>query len=123
MLEDIKKIKGDVLRFMEQEAGKYGNGRMDTKQMGELADIVKDLAEAEYYCTISENMGGGQEQMGYRSMGYQGQGGSMGGGQGSTGGRQGYSGGGMGHTDPMQAVREMLATYPDLRMQLRNELM
>lgn len=123
MLEDIKKIKGDVLRFMEQEASKYGNGRMDTKQMGDLADIVKDLAMAEYYCTTAQAMTGEQDSMGYtqpRAMGYQGQGGM--GGQGSTGGRQGY-GGGMGHTDPMQAVREMLSIYPDLRTQLRNELM
>jgi hypothetical protein len=125
MLEDIKKIKSDVLRFMEQEAGKYGNGRMDTKQMGELADIVKDLAEAEYYCTVAEAMGGGQDSMGYtqpRMMGYQGQG--MGS-QGSTGGsgRQGYGSGMMGHTDPMQVVRDMLASNPELRTQLRNELM
>lgn len=120
-MDEIKKIKADVLRFMEQEASKYGNGRMDTKQMGDLADIVKDLAEAEYYCTVAEAMGGGQDQMGYmqpRTMGYQGQG-SMG----STGGRQGYGGGMMGHTDPMQIVRDVLASNPEIRSQLRSELM
>ena len=55
-------------------------------------------------------------------MGYQGQ--SMGV-QGSTGGsgRQGYGSGMMGHTDPMQVVRDMLASNPELRTQLRNELM
>lgn len=121
MTEDIKILKAKVLQFMEQEIGKYGNGRMDVKQVGELADIVKDLAEAEHYCAIVQSMTDSQDTMGYaqpRTMGYQGQGG-----QGSTGGRQGYGGGSMGHTDPMQAVREMLATYPDLRSQLRNELM
>lgn len=124
MLEDIKKVKADVLRFMEQEVGKYGNGRMDVKQVGELADVIKDLAEAEYYCTVAQSMGGSQDSMGYtypNTMGYQGQGGM--GGQGSTSGRQGYGGGMMGHTDPMQVVRDMLASNPELRSQLRNELM
>lgn len=125
-MDEIKKIKADVLRFMDQEAGKYGNGRMDTKQMGDLADIVKDLSEAEYYCTVSQSMTGGQDAMGYaqsRMMGYQGQGGGMSN-QGSMGGgRQGYGGGMMGHTDPMQIVRDMLASNPELRSQLRNELM
>lgn len=126
MIEDIKKIKADVLRFMEQEVGKYGNGRMDTKQVGDLADVIKDLSEAEYYCTVAEAMGGGQDAMGYtqpRMMGYQGQGSGMGN-QGSMGGgRQGYGGGMMGHTDPMQIVRDVLASNPELRSQLRSELM
>lgn len=121
MIEDIKKIKADVLRFMDQEVGKYGGQRMDVKEIGDLADVVKDLAEAEYYCTVAEAMGGGQDAMGYmqpRTMGYQGQGG-----MGSTGGRQGYGGGMMGHTDPMQIVRDVLASNPEIRSQLRNELM
>lgn len=126
MIEDIKRIKADVLRFMEQEVGKYGGQRMDVKEIGDLADVVKDLAEAEYYCTVAEAMGGSQDSMGYtqpRIMGYQGQGGGMGG-QGSTGsGRQGYGGSMMGHTDPMQIVRDVLASNPELRSQLRNELM
>lgn len=119
MTEDIKALKSRVLQFMEQEVGKYGNARMDVKQVGELADVVKDLAEAEYYCTVAEAMGGGQEPMGYSQprMGYQQQGGM--GGQ----GRQGYGGGMMGHTDPMQVVRDVLANNPELRSQLRNELM
>lgn len=119
MLEDIKKIKGDVLRFMEQESNKYGNGRMDTKQMGDLADIVKDLAEAEYYCTVAESMGGNQESIGYtqpRMMGYQNQGS---GNFNTPSGRQDV----MGHTDPMRVIRDMLASNPELRSQLRNELM
>lgn len=112
MIEDIKKIKADVLRFMEQEVGKYDNGRMDTKQVGDLADIVKDLSEAEYYCTVSQSMAGGQDTMGYTQPRMTGQ-----------GERQGYGGGMMGHTDPMQVVRDMLASNPKLRSRLRNELM
>ena len=99
-MDEIKKIKADVLRFMQQEVSKY-NGRMDTKEIGELADIVKDLAEAEYYCSVAEAMG---QSAGYSGgqMGYQGQQGSMGyqGQQGPMGGRSGYGGGSMGHSRP-----------------------
>lgn len=120
MTEDIKMLKAKVMQFMDQEVNKYGNGRMDVKQIGDLADVVKDLAEAEYYCTVAESMTGGQDAMGYTRMGYS-QGG-MGGGT-SGGGRQGYGGGMMGHTDPMQIVRDVLASNPELRSQLRSELM
>lgn len=116
MTEDIKVIKAKVLQFMEQEANKYVSGRMDVKQIGELADIVKDLAEAEYYCTVAESMAGQQGYTQPSHMGY-GQGGGM------SNGRQGYGNGTMGHTDPMQVVRDMMATNPELRSQLRSELM
>lgn len=124
MLEDIKKIKEDVLRFMGQEVNKYPNGRMDTKQVGDLADIVKDLAMAEYYCTTAESMA---ESMGYsRPMGYGGQQGSSGGmGGGQGGGRSGYgSSGSMGHTDPIEIIRNMMVSLsPDMRNQLLKEFM
>lgn len=118
MIEDIKKIKGDVLRFMEQEAGKYGNGRMDTKQMGDLADIVKDLAMAEYYCTVADSM---TDSMGYTQP--MGRSGSMPGGTGGS--RRGYgSSGTMGHTDPTEIIRNMLASLsPEMRDQLVKEFM
>jgi len=122
MTEDIKMLKAKVLQFMDQEIGKYGNGRMDVKQVGELADVVKDLAEAEYYCTVAEAMGNGSGSAGYSGggTGYSGGMGYSGGNNGSMG----YSGGGsMGHSDPMSALREMLATAsPEKRMQIRNEL-
>lgn len=123
MTEDIKMLKTKVMQFMDQEVNKYGNGRMDVKQIGELADVVKDLAEAEYYCTVAESMTGGQDTMGYTPMNRAGYG--QGGMSGDTGGggRQGYGGGMMGHTDPMQVVRDVLASNPELRSQLRNELM
>lgn len=112
MTEDIKMLKAKVMQFMDQEVNKYGNGRMDVKQVGELADVVKDLAEAEYYCTVAEAMNEGkQDTMGYTSMNRT---------YGTS--RQGY-GGMMGNTDPMQVVRDVLASNPELRSQLRNELM
>lgn len=128
MTEDIKMLKAKVMQFMDQEVGKYGNGRMDVKQVGELADVIKDLAEAEYYCTkaeyyyaVTEAMNGSnQDTMGYSSMG------RMGYGQGSSGmsgGRQGYGSGMMGHTDPISTIRDMLSTAnPEMRAQIRNDL-
>lgn len=133
MIEKISSVKTKVLEFMDQEVGKYGNSRMDVKQIGELSDIVKDLAEAEYYCTVAQSMGGSQESFGYQgsmgygggqgsgggSMGYGGQGGSGGGG----GGRSGY-GGSMGHTDTIQMIRDALSKAdPELRAMIRTELM
>ena len=116
MIQKIAAIKDKVLEFMDQEAGKYGNARMDVKEMGDLADIVKDLAEAEYYCTVAQAMEGGQQQ-GYMPMQGYGSGGSM-----QSSGRQGY-GGSMGHTDPMSTLRDMLATAsPEQRMQIRSEV-
>lgn len=118
MIEDIKKIQEDVLRFMGQEVNKYPNGRMDTKQVGDLADAVKDLAMAEYYCTTAESMA---ESMGYsRPMS------RMGGQQGGMGGgRSGYgSSGTMGHTDPTEIIRNiMVSLSPEMRNQLLKEFM
>lgn len=122
MSNDIKMLISKFTQIMEREASKYETGRMDVKQAGEVADIIKDLSEAEYHCAITETMADGQQD----SMGYTQPTSRMGYGQGqmSGGGRQGYgSGGMMGHTDPMQAVRDMMATYPELRSQLRSELM
>lgn len=118
MTKDIDMIMDKVTQFMNQEVSKYGNGRMDTKQVGDLADVIKDLSMAKYNCSVADAMISGQEQMGYTQpmdrMGY---------GQGSSGGGMGYSGSMMGHTDPMQVVRDMMVAHPEIRSQLRNELM
>lgn len=124
MVEKIKANKDKVLEFMERELTKYGPDRMDVKEMGELADIVKDLAmaekecwEAQYYRTVTDAMQqGSSETSGYGTpsrMGY-----------GGMGGRQGYGGSNMmGHSDPIAAIRDMLATAnPEMRSQIRNEL-
>ena len=118
MIEDIKMLKDKILAYTDQEVGKYGSSRMDVKQVGELADIIKDLAEAEYYCSVAEAMKSGNEsagytQMGNERMGYGGQGGS----------RMGY-GGSMGHTDPTQDIREMLTNAdPETRAKIRSMVM
>lgn len=93
MVEKIKEIKDQALRRMEQSINERGIERADVGEMGKLADVVKDLAEAEkscweaeYYRSVTEAMEDGS--MGYEDgMGYargnrrgyaQGQGGSQG---------------------------------------------
>lgn len=130
MVEMIKATKDQILQHMERELNKYGGDKVDVKQMGELADIVKDLAEAEkscweaeYYRSISEAMDEGSSGYGGGGGGSRGYGGGMGyNGSAANGGRRGY-GGSMGHTDPIASIREMLATAnPEKRAQIRNEI-
>lgn len=100
MVEKIYNLKNKALQRMEQAIDERGVERMDVKEVGELADIVKDLAEAEkecweaeYYMSITEAMG--DESMGYE-MGYA-QGGSGSQGGGNSGGGSGYRQGGQGY--------------------------
>lgn len=104
MVEKIKETKDKVLRRMEQAIDERGMERADVNELGKLADIVKDMAEAEkscweaeYYRSVSEAMEDGS--MGYEDgMGYaqDGQGGSQGYRQGGQGYRRGYAQGGQG---------------------------
>lgn len=132
MVELIKQAKDSMLERMEQAINERGAERVDVSEMGKLADIVKDLAEAEkscweaeYYRTVSESMEGGS--MGYDSMGYQGQ---RGGSQGRSGyrdsmgryARRGYEGR-YGHDDVMQTVKDLMTSAdPQEREQLKREL-
>lgn len=128
MVERIKEAKDQFLDLMEQDIKQHGGvQRVDVKLHGELADIVKDLAEAEkscweaeYYRAVTEAMGGQQASYGYSRMGY---------GGGMDTGRRGYgsgsaaNGGIMGHSDPVSAIRDMLMTAdPDTKMRIRSEL-
>lgn len=134
MVEKLKEMKDEVLRGFEQMLDERGGiARIDVKWAGEVADIIKDLAEAEnhcweaeYYKTVTQAMQSGGGSSGYDGspanggrMGYQ------------QPGRMGYQGGGrsishnepMGHSDPVGAIRDMLATgSPELRAQIRSEL-
>lgn len=135
MVEKIKESKDKVLKYMDRELTKYGEDRMDVKTMGDLADIVKDLAEAEHHCweaqyyrTVTEAMEGGSSgSSGYGSGGGSGSsanGGRMGYGMG--GARRGYGGGGggsQGYTDPVSSIREMMAMAdPETKAKIRGEL-
>lgn len=135
MVEKIKEIKDEFLKLMEQDVRQRGAENANIKFHGELADIVKDLAEAEkscweaeYYRTVIEAMDkGSSSSSGYTDarMGYSQMGGSS---DIKSSGRRGYStgsaanGGIMGHTDPVSAIRDIMATADgETRMRIRKE--
>ena len=138
MVEKIYDIKNKALQRMEQAIAERGVDRMDVKEMGELADIVKDLAEAEkscmeadYYNAVTEAMDGSSGYM-PEGMGYDAQGGSQGR---SGGGRSGYrdsmgryARGRRGYQygydhDPLQDVRQAMSTAaPEERERMQREL-
>ena len=124
MVEEIKRHKDRVLAYMAKELEKYGDDRMDVAEMDKLADIVKDMAEAEkqcweaeYYRTVTEAM----DRSGYMPEG-------MGYGMGRSGynpnrdsmgryARRGYD------HDPIQAVREAMGSAPtEERERMKREL-
>lgn len=109
---------GGAQAVIEQLAN---NGAVCTMPSGKqiaVSDIVKDLAMAEYYCTVADSM---TDSMGYTQP--MGRSGSMPGGTGGS--RRGYgSSGTMGHTDPTEIIRNMLASLsPEMRDQLVKEFM
>lgn len=126
MVEKIYDIKNKVLQYAERVTQDVN--RMDTKEVSELADAVKDFAEAEkacweaeYYKSIVGSMSQGQgygggtgSSAGYGGQGYQRQ-------QGYS--RQGYQGGSMGHHDVTEPLRMAIqSASPDERDRLRNEV-
>jgi len=119
MVEKIKANKDRVLAYMEMRLAQYGNARMNTDEMGMLADIVKDLAEAEkfcwetqYYRTVTEAMEDNDNSSDYAVMRYDE--------PATTTNRRGYDNT---HTSSIDSIRNMLATLPhEQRMQIRNEL-
>ena len=48
-LEPVLKMKNELIDLMKSELAK-GAAMVDTKEAGEVIDMIKDLAETEYYC-------------------------------------------------------------------------
>lgn len=150
MVEDIYAMKNEILKQAKKELEERGPERMDVDRLGEMVDMVKDLAEAEkscweasYYRKINAAMEGSS---GYGStgspanggtMGYGGQGGGQGGGgsQGGGGGggrsgygsmaRQGYNGGGsMGHSELIEKLGEEFRNMPpEEKMMMKSKVL
>ena len=58
-MEQLMMMKEQLISAIQ---GQMGNlHQVDTKELGEAIDMVKDLAEAIYYCTITEAMEGKEE--------------------------------------------------------------
>lgn len=53
-IEEMKTMKTQLMSCIQ---GQLGNlAEVDAKELGEAVDMVKDLSEAIYYCTITESM-------------------------------------------------------------------
>ena len=52
--EKLKWMKDSLICVVENELCNLGE--VDTKELGEAIDMIKDLEEAIYYCTVTEAM-------------------------------------------------------------------
>lgn len=55
MMKDIKEIKQTLIKCVKQQVSEHLN-EIDTKELGEAIDMIKDLAKTEYYCSLLNNM-------------------------------------------------------------------
>lgn len=137
MVNKICELKDKLLERVENDMQERGVERIDVKEMGELIDMVKDLAEAEgslweaeYHREVVKAM---KESSGYSTttnsnpasgggnMGYGNQGGNMRQGYGMSNPRQGY---GMGHHDLIDKLgEEFKGMNPEERMMMRNKVL
>lgn len=147
MVELIKQTKDTVLERLDKVINENGADRMNVQEVGMLADVVKDLAEAEescweaeYYRSVTEAMESsgydGQMDMRGNQMGYDGMsnrsGGNRGSSQGSYRGRSGYRdsrgryarrGYGSGYHEHIDALKtELQNADQQEREQIMNEL-
>jgi hypothetical protein len=53
-MERLKHIKETLLGCIEGQMGHLDT--VDTEELGDVVDMVKDLEEAIYYCTITKAM-------------------------------------------------------------------
>lgn len=71
-MEKLKQMKECLVGMVESQV--YGNiDKVDAQELGAAVDMIKDLAEAIYYCTITEAMeeeGEGKEGKGKHGMMY-----------------------------------------------------
>lgn len=59
-MDQLKILKEQLIA---QVQGQMGNlSAVDAKEMGEVVDMIKDLAEATYYCTVTEAMEESKEE-------------------------------------------------------------
>ena len=95
-MEQLKQMKEMLTSCVQGQMTHLDS--VDTKELGEAIDMIKDLAEVIYYCTVTEAMehkekegnGGGQrEMMYYPVMYYQEKSGNTDGRDSSRGGREG----------------------------------
>ena len=67
-MEQLKSIRQSLMAQLQGQMGNLQN--VDTKELGEVVDMIKDLEEAMYYCSIVKAMEEGQEKEKYERMHY-----------------------------------------------------
>lgn len=65
-MEQLKNMKRSIEACVCAQMGKLNE--VDAKELGEAIDMLKDLSEAIYYCTITEAMDKSKEPTYYRDM-------------------------------------------------------
>lgn len=67
-IEDLKTMKTQLMGCIQSQMGQLD--KTDTKEMGQAIDMVKDLSEAIYYCTITEAMQKGKQEQSINNINY-----------------------------------------------------
>lgn len=70
-MDQLKSMKEQLISVVQSQLGHLDS--VDAKELGEVVDMIKDLSEACYYCSITEAMEEGQEKGGntyYYTMPY-----------------------------------------------------
>jgi hypothetical protein len=53
-MDDLKQMKETLVKQVQAQLGDLG--RVSTHELGEVIDMIKDLSESVYYCSIVEAM-------------------------------------------------------------------
>ena len=117
MVEDIYALKNEILQQANKELKERGPERIDVARMGEMVDMVKDLAEAEKDCWKAQYYRNAVTEAMENKYGYTTQ---MGGPQGVTArqgygmqtARPGYSMMPMGHEDVIGEIENKYQNLP-----------
>lgn len=131
MVEEIYKLKNAILQQAEKELEERGPERMDVDRLGEMVDMVKDLAEAEEKCWKAQYYRNAVTEAMENKYGYTGSpanGGTM------NNVRQGYnvqsermgygSMGRMGHDELIDKIGEEYRNLqPDERVMMKSKLL
>ena len=65
-MERLKNMKETLLSAAQSQMGNLAAA--DTKELGQVIDMIKDLEEAIYYCSITEAMKENKEKEEYSQM-------------------------------------------------------
>jgi len=66
--EALKMMKEQLMSCVQGQLGDIS--KVDAHELGEAVDMIKDLAEAIYYCTITESMEKSGEEKGETNINY-----------------------------------------------------